>query len=314
MFFLIARAEIIVQWGDLKSGITFQKARQALLGLQQEKYHPKNWRPSILVLSGGNWNRLNLLKYACLLSANRGIVSLAQIITGDLNDCFTRQIEAEKTMRRFIREEKLEAFPVVVADESFEGALKSLLQCHGIGGLRPNTVLIGWSEDARENGALSLTLNLAKKMKRSLLILKCRHDDEHWYFPSGAINVWWNSSNSGPLMLMMAFLLRENTQWRDCPFRILRTVPLEADAENVKAQMREMLAEARIEAQIKVLPTDEPLEAVRGAMVPSGVLFAGFEPAEHDLAEVLVSSLHETIDLPGDVVLVYNAGDVSLGA
>ena len=46
----------------------------------------------------------------------------------------------------------------------------------------------------------------------------------------------------------------------------------------------------------------------------NSVFFAGFEPAEHDPAHILVTSLQETVDLPGDVILVYNAGDMSLGA
>jgi amino acid transporter len=314
MFFLITREEIIVQWGDLHSGMAFQNARKALLRFEQEVYHPKNWRPSILALSGGAWNRLNLVKYACLLSANRGIVSLAQIITGDLDDRFTCQMEAEKMMRKFILEEGLQAFPVVVVDSDFRDALKALIQCHGIGGLRPNTVLIGWSEDETKKGAFSSTLSLARKMKRNLLIVKCRQKEEQWYSPSGAINIWWNDTVSGPLMLMMGFLLRENRQWRGCPLRILRTVPAEADVENVKAEMEEILQVARIDAEIVVLPTGDPLQEVRQAMEPSAVLFAGFEPAEHDPAHILVTSLQKTVDLPGDVILVYNAGDMSLGA
>ena len=312
MFILITRAKIIVQWGDLTSGLAFQRARKSLLRLEHERYHPKNWRPSILALSGGAWNRLSLIKYACLLSANRGIVSLAQIITGELEDRFARRLEAEKLMRKFIIEEGFPAFPVVVVEENFTEGLKSLLQCHGIGGLRPNTVLIGWSGDPARSTVFSSILSLSKNMERSLLVVHCRQEQEKWEVPAGAINIWWNDPKNAPMMLLMGFLLRENREWRHCPLRILRPVAPKADVENITLEMHEMLSTARIDAEIVILPTDDPLSAIKQNLHPSAVLFAGFEPADEDPARAQISDLQKIIDLPGDVILVYNAGDVSL--
>lgn len=311
-FLWIARAKIIVQWGDLDSGLAFQRARKALLKLEQERYHPKNWRPSILALSGGAWDRLHLVRYACLLSADRGVVSLAQIITGELEERLIRRVKAERMIRKFIFEEKLQAFPVVVVDDNFSDALKSLLQCHGIGGLRPNTLLLGWSADPERLKSFSSILCLAKKMERSVLVVCCVQEEEHWEVPEGAINIWWTDSNNGHLMLLLAFLLRENREWCDRPLRILRPVAPKADVQNITNEMTEMLSAARIEAEIIILPTDNPIEIVRQNLDSSAVLFAGFEPPDEDPDGKAASSLEETINLPGDVIMVYNAGDASL--
>ncbi|HNR67683.1 MAG TPA: amino acid permease [bacterium] len=311
MFLFITRAEIMVQWGDLHSGLAFQRARKALLRLEKEDYHPKNWRPVILALSGGAYNRLHLVRYACHLSADRGIVSLAQIISGDLEDRFVRRQEAEKLMRKFIREEELPAFPVVVADESFSDALKALLQCHGLGGLKPNTLLIGWSQEASKSTVFALILSLAKKMKKSMFVVGCCQAQEEWQVPSGAINVCWNDARNGELMLLVGFLLRQNREWRHNPLRILRTVAPKADLQNVREELEKTLTLARIQAEIVVLPTDDPLQAVREQLQPSAVLFAGFEPPDGDIETELDPMLNEIVALPGDVILVYNAGDVS---
>ncbi len=314
MFIFIERAEIMVKWGDLSSGLAFQQARNALLRLEQERYHPKNWRPSILTLSGVAGDRLHLISYACILSAERGLVSLAQIITGRLEDRVKRQIEAEKLLRKFIREEEISAFPVVVVDEKFEDGLKALLQCHGIGGLRPNTILLGWSDDPAKEESFSLTLGIARKMNRSILVVRCQQEKEKWDPPAGAINIWWNDSKNGPMMLLLGFLLKENREWRDCPLRILRPAPLKADVKNLTLEMKELLSVARIEAEIIVLPTDDPLEAVKQAINPSAVLLAGFEPGDEEQFRELLSRMQKIIDLPGDVILAYSAGDVSLSA
>lgn len=316
LYFLIVRSEILVKWGDLDSGLAYQRARNALLRLETERYHPKNWRPSILALSGGAYNRLHLTKYAAWLTADNGIVSIGQIIRGDFDDLVDRQREAETILRKFIREEELNAFPVVVVDENILAAVQALLQCHGLGGLRPNTLLLGWSQDPDKSGKFAGLLDLAKRMRRSLVVVATKQKDEEsrTLIPAGAINVWWSKDSNGALMLLFAYLLQKNPEWRSHPIRILRPMPPMADIHNVAKEMQDMLAGARIEADLVIMPAESPIEAIRKAMLPSAVLFAGFEPPDQDPHGALIPFLQETVDLPGDVILVYNAGDASLQA
>jgi amino acid transporter len=310
MYYFILRAEILVKWGDVNSGLAFQRARKSLLRLEQEKYHPKNWRPSILTLSGGLWNRTNLLHYACYLSADRGIVSLAQILTGDLENRFARRAEAERLMRKFIREINLPAFPVVVVDENFSEGFKAMLQAHGIGGLKPNTVLLGWTRDTDQSGNFPLILNLAKQMKRSILIVRSRTEQRDWELPEGDINVWWNDSTHSPMALMMAFLLKQNSEWRDKRLRILRPVAKKADMDNVLKEMQEMMILARIKAEILLLPCENARLAVKENLGKSAVLFIGFEPEDDPkkTAEQMIK-WKKNMTLDSDIVMVYNAGD-----
>jgi len=72
LYWYITRAEIVARRGDVRGGIAYERARKALLMLEDEKYHPKNWRPTILALSGGAWSRVRIADYACWLSAGRG--------------------------------------------------------------------------------------------------------------------------------------------------------------------------------------------------------------------------------------------------
>ncbi|RKY55267.1 MAG: amino acid permease [Candidatus Neomarinimicrobiota bacterium] len=313
MYFIILHKKINVQWGDIKSGWAYQRARKALFRLEQEKYHPKNWRPSILTLSGGAWNRSNLVHYACLFSADCGIVSLAQIMTGKLADRFVQRDEAERLMRKFIIKEKLPAFPVVVVDESFTAGLKALLQVHGIGGLRPNTLLLGWTKEPDNIGVFSTILDLAKNMHRSVVVVRSEQEQDNWEVPGGAINIWWNDSTNGPLSLLIGFLLKQDGEWRSKPLRILRTVAPKADVDNLKNEIAEMLILSRIEAEVVVLPCEDPFEAIRDNMQPSAVLFTGFIPESETVKiKAQMEELKKVMTLPGEVILVYNAGDASL--
>ena len=316
LYFLIARAEILVQWGDVGSGLAYQRARNALLRLESERYHPKNWRPSILALSGGAYNRLHLAEYAAWLTADSGIVSIGQIIRGDLDRLWERRREAETLLRKFIRQEELAAFPAVVVDENVHAAVQTLLQAHGLGGLRPNVLLLGWRRDPYKTGIFAGLLALAKRMRRSVVVVANKQTDKEGRtrIAAGAINVWWSKETNGALMLLLAHLLKKNPEWRTHPIRILRPVPPKADVHHVAREMQDLLAAARIEADLVVMPAESHLDAIREAMQPSAVLLAGFEPPDEDPDGTLLPFLQQTIDLPGDVLLVYNAGDVSLQA
>lgn len=313
-YLLIVRFKIRVSWGNVGSGVAYQRARVALLKLEQERFHPKNWRPSILALSGGAYNRVHLATYAWWLTRKSGVVTIAQIIRGDLDKLLDRQREAESILRKFIRTERLGAFPVVVVDENMHAAVQALLQCHGLGGLRPNTLMLGWSRDAANSAAYAGLLTLVKRMRRSLIIVASKQQAmaEHAEVPSGDINIWWSDDRNGALMLLLAFLLRQNRRWRGKSIRILRTLPPKGDVQGVTMQMQQMLLEARMVAEIRVMATADRLVAVKEAMQPSAVLFAGFEAPDTENAANVLSALTPVADLPCDVLLVYSAGEAAL--
>lgn len=313
-YWLIVRSEIQVKWGDVDSGLAYQKARKALLRLERERYHPKNWRPSILVFSGGASSRLHLAEYGYWFTAYSGILSIGQVIHGELEDLIERRQEAEAILRKFILKDELNAFPVVIVEEDMRAAVKALLQCHGLGGLRPNTVLLGWSQDPEKEELFQETLSIVKQMKRSLIVIACEEEQEKLHIPEGAVNIWWDSSKNGELMLLLAYLLKKNPEWCDHPLRIICTVAPKADIQNIEKEMNEMLDHARIEAELAIVSTENPIDAVRKAMQSSSVLFAGFEPCDEDSIYDFLPKLQQVINLPGDVILVYNAGDVSLQA
>lgn len=313
LYWFIKRSEIQVNWGDIDSGLAYQRARKALLGLERERYHPKNWRPSILVFSGGVSSRPHLAEYGYWFTINSGILSIGQVIRGNLEDLMDRRREAENILRKSIIKDELNAFPVVIVEEDMHAAVKALLQCHGLGGLRPNTVLLGWSEDPEKEGIFKETLALVKQMKRSLIIVASEEEGEKIYsIPDGAINIWWNSAANGELMLMLAYLLQKNPEWSDHPLRIIRTVTPKADIENINKEMNEMLDHARIEAELLIISTETPIEALRKTISSSALLFAGFEPDDEGSLCGFLPELQQIVNLPGDVILVYNAGGVSL--
>ncbi len=314
LYIYIGRAEIISRWGDVTSGVAYERARKALLKLEDEKYHPKNWRPSILALSGGAWKRYHIAEYACWLVAERGVLTFGHILTGEVEDRFAIREQAEKQLRKFIRDETLAAFPVVIVEKDLGEAIKALLQCHGIGGVRPNTVLMGWSQDPDRQATFCQTLRLSRSFRRSILIVKCDEEKERWEAPAGSVDIWWRGPQHGVLSLLLAHLLVQSHEWRRRQIRILCTLPPKADTGNMAQELREILETARIDADVHVFITDDPLWEIAKQTGQSAVLFTDFTPPEEGEEKEFLDSTAGLMKIPTDMILVYNAGGVSLEA
>jgi len=311
----IKRKRIKALWGDVGRGMAFERARRAMLALESSADHPKNWRPIILTLSSGALKRRELAEYGSWLTARRGVLSLGQVIIGDLEDRMEVHRSEEAKLRQFIAAEDLEAFPAVVVDESLTEGLKCLLQCHGIGGFRSNTVCMGWPLERDRVPDYGEMLRLIRVFDRSIVIVNC-HDEAELRLlqipPEGTIDIWWKGGKNGALMLSLAHLLKQNAAWRRREIRILRSVGEDVDPVKAKVPLEEMIERSRIEAVAEILPTDRPTEALRVHSQSAAVVMIGFDPPPegeelkfHDNMESLSRGLQH-------VLLISSAGGVSL--
>lgn len=320
----IRSREIESRWGDLQSGVAFEKARKALLRLEEEVYHPKNWRPIIMALSGTGWNRPHIPIYGHWLTSGHGVLTLAQVVTGEIEELAERHKRYEDMLRKFIAKEELQAFSVVSCNEHLSDGIESILQCYGIGRLRPNTILMGWPRDASKAEVFGANIRLVARMKCSVLAARFvshRTDErvdeskieEHWSVPPGSIDVWWRGMENGELMLLLAHLLHQNPEWRDNNIRILRVVEKAEAVKEVNNHLVELGAKARITIQTKVIVSAEPPEVViQRESREAAIVLLGFQtPEECQEREQYMRMEALAGDLPR-IIFVDSAGGMTL--
>ena len=102
IYVVLKRREYKTAWGDERSGLWFAIARFGLLKLAASQQHVRNWRPVLLVLVGNPKSRLGMVDVADRLEARRGLLVLAQIITGDWQKTLPRQAGVQKAIEEFI--------------------------------------------------------------------------------------------------------------------------------------------------------------------------------------------------------------------
>ena len=309
----ISQKQIASRWGDLQSGLIFERARSNLLKLEQHLYHPKNWRPIILAFSGQTWTRPHLAIYGHWFTTGHGILSLGQVIIGEIDNRIERRMSQERILHKFIRDQGLQAFPAVVVAQSHAEGMESIVQCHGLGALRPNTVLFNWPDESDDADWFVCTLRTVSNLDRSIVALRNREKElAPWTVPRGTIDVWWRGERNGALMLLLAHLLTNNARWRGRKIRLLRMISSDAGEDEVRQHLENLIQKSRIPATPKVVIAEQIGPTIQRESANAALAILGFEvPSENQELEFYSRMEEIAGDLPR-VAFVKSHGDAAL--
>lgn len=311
------------RWGDLKMGVAFERARLGLVKLQEYSYHPKNWRPNVLALTGVGWTKPHIPLFGQWLTAGHGILTLAQVIKGDPIEHASRLSSYEATIKKLIENEGIVAFPrAIAASDLLEGA-KHLLQCHGVGSFRANTLLLSWPQEKEKLGDFFSIVKMSEQLDKSVVAVKINENLKSatstginraslYSNIEGTIDVWWRGKNNGSLMLILAHLLHQNAEWRSCKLRVIRVIDKEAGREDVRRHIEELAEKARMHVEPLVFTSESLIDDIGRISGNSEVVFFGFKLPE-DGKELEFYQRLEVLskDLPR-VLFVHSVGGVEL--
>ncbi|XP_008277922.1 solute carrier family 12 member 6 isoform X2 [Stegastes partitus] len=252
------------EWGDGIRGLSLSAARYALLRLEEGPPHTKNWRPQLLVLlkldEDAHVKSPRLLTFASQLKAGKGLTIVGTVVSGNFLQSYGEALAAEQTLKHLMDKERVKGFcQCIIAQKPREG-ISHMIQSSGLGGMKPNTVVMGWphawrqSEDPQSWKTFINTVRVTTAAHLALLVPK-----NISLFPSnsepcteGYIDVWWIVHDGGMLMLL-PFLLRQHKVWRKCGMRIFTVAQMEDNSIQMKKDLATFLYHLRIEADVEVV-------------------------------------------------------------
>lgn len=317
LYFIISQKEVETRWGDLQQGLLFERTRKNLLKLEKQLHHPKNWRPIILALSGASWERPHLAVYGHWFTAGHGVLTLGYVIQGDVENRLERLVNQERILYTFIQQQKLEAFPAVVVAPTIPAGMESLVQTHGLGSLRPNTVLLGWPNDIEKAKSFAMILRSISSLERSAISVRFNEaalEADPRAVPLGTIDVWWRGRHNGELMLLLAHLLAQNQVWRSRPIRLLRTVENEAGRDEVLNHLQGLIEQSRIRATPHVVVTDNAQIGIQRTSRSAAIVFMGMPNPDEEDADLFYQRMTNLAGNLARVVFVKSAGGMSINS
>jgi amino acid transporter len=312
----LTKQELEAAWGDVVSGTIFERVRSNLLLLEEERYHAKNWRPSLLVMGAASEERLHVAAVAKRLVGGHGLLMLGKVILGDQIEGQGRAATALRSLRKSIASRRLTAFPVVTVAPSLVQGTETLVQCSGIGAIRPNMVMFAWSRSSDGEVDLLSRVRAVAALGRSVALY--RVDDEvaegSADLPEGTLDVWWQGQGAnGHLMLLLAHLLRSAPGMRGTVIRVLRMVGSAEGVAETRAHLDALSAEVRIPCRNVVVVGDSFQEVLHRESGGAAIVMLGMADPLTKGDDMLESMAGVVGDLPR-VLFVYSAGDMSLHA
>ncbi|XP_063756617.1 solute carrier family 12 member 6-like isoform X2 [Eleginops maclovinus] len=252
------------EWGDGIRGLSLSAARYALLRLEEGPPHTKNWRPQVLVLlkldEDAHVKSPRLLTFASQLKAGKGLTIVGTVVSGNFLQSYGEALAAEQTLKHLMDKERVKGFCQCIVAQKPRDGISHMIQSSGLGGMKPNTVVMGWphawrqSEDPQAWKTFINTVRVTTAAHLALLVPK-----NISLFPSnsepcseGYIDVWWIVHDGGMLMLL-PFLLRQHKVWRKCGMRIFTVAQMEDNSIQMKKDLATFLYHLRIEAEVEVV-------------------------------------------------------------
>jgi len=276
--------ELVISFGDARRGFLYSQIKDNLFRLASLKDDTRNWRPSILTLSGNPSSRETLVTFSVWLNAGRGIVVLSNILVGSLSSLCRERVVARQQLDAFLQENNIQAFSHVVVAESIPSGVRTLLQGSAYGPLRPNIFVCGWMGDLRDPVNYVSYLREATWINVSqILIYDCGLPEQE---KVKRVDIWWRGHQNGPLMMILAHLLVHNWEWSNSRIVVKRVINNQEEHKSAEHALRSLIEASRVEADAEVVVGEGNfLELMHQHSADADCVFLGFELPESGAEE-----------------------------
>jgi amino acid transporter len=312
IYLYLSRRVFRSAFGDARLGFQYAIVVRALQKLRLMTPHAKNWRPTFLVMAGNTQAHIPLIKYAAWMEGGRGLVTAAQVISGNLETYAARVESLREAMGTFLRNNALAVFPEVIFTEDVNEGIRTLAQAHSIGPLKPNTVLFGWPHSPERAEVMFRNVWSIAAMGKSVVIVAEKGLPSE-YKHRQRIDIWWRGRKNGSLMATLAHLLSQNWEWRNSHIRIIRVIGDAAGRDSSRQAVRKLVEGTRIRAVPRVIVSTEPFDEVfRNHSAKADVIFLGIQPSEDETSTELYNRISGLlVDMP-TTILVHSSGEADV--
>uniref|UniRef100_A0A0N5AVM1 Amino acid permease n=1 Tax=Syphacia muris TaxID=451379 RepID=A0A0N5AVM1_9BILA len=266
------------EWGDGIRGLALSTAQYSIMKVEEKEPHPKNFRPQLLLLFSlinvedmDDVRHARLIQLASQLKAGRGLSIIVSFIRGDpLN---VRLRADANLVKKHVEEDmvecKLRGFSktIIYGENQIAGSLSTLIQSIGLGGLRPNTVLLKWpihgdylSTDTMDSEYQTFTDKLLAATAMDMCVIVAKNIVNFPHMKQRlhrTMDVYWIVQDGG-LCLLIAYLLSQHKVWRHCKIRVIAIAQENDNNVKIEKDLQDYVYRLRIDAQIMVIELSDP--------------------------------------------------------
>jgi hypothetical protein len=302
LFFYLRRKELVLESGDAWNSFWTNLAKKALLKLTLKKTETRNWRPNILLFSGGQQARPHLVELGLAMSGKLGALTDFELVINSNPYLHTQPmpVDANKKLENHF-------FKRQFVCDTVESGIKSVTNVYGFSGFEPNTVMMGWSRDAKNATFLSNTLVHLKNKNLNAVFLD--YDKNAGFGKKQNIDIWWNGKGRilSFTLNLMRFILADN-DWRDANLRILIINSDNQLTDKIFKNTTTLLDEKRVEAEVKIISDDFGTRSkemiINNESADADLIILGISNKTTSYTSDYIQSIGQLTGLPASILIL----------
>ncbi|PSR13383.1 MAG: hypothetical protein DA408_14045, partial [Bacteroidetes bacterium] len=312
IYFWLARKELALGSGDVWQSVWSSVVKTGLRRMDDKEDHKRNWKPNVLLFSGGTDQRPHLLEFSKELVGNRGIVT-----NFDLHENQEATLLFPKHQQS-VSDEILKKYGVfgrqIEVKNIFKG-IESIASTFGFSGIEPNTILMGWAKNTED--PIWFAQMTQKLIDLDYNVLYLDYDWRFGFRKYSTIDLWWRGiGNNAELMLNIAKFLLASELWRQAQIRILLVDDTNSNQKVIEKKIQHILEEQRLTAVVKIIGNAgdkrRPLyELMKLYSSETDLVLVGIPEVRLDQVKKFVTKTNDLVGTIGTTLLVKASSQFS---
>lgn len=255
LFSYLKQKELKLQSGDTQSSIWLSLIKTGLLKLAKSQINTRNWRPNVILFSGGSGDRPHLIEIGKALVGKLGIFTNFELIENS-----DEKLLFDKTARVSLETygEHSDILTRKLGCSNIYEGMAMISRVYGFSGFEPNTILMGWSKNTNNLEKWEELLLTFKKLDYNLAFLN--YDKENGFGKHKRIDFWWKGEGRNlALAIHLIRFITVTPKWRHAEIRILSINPDPKNTDRYYSILEQMIDNYRIRATVKVIVNADKL-------------------------------------------------------
>lgn len=246
IYLYLSRREVTLGSGDIWQSVWSRLVKTGLKKIDTNHDHIRNWKPNVLLFSGGTSVRPHLIEFCQSFGGRKGMITNFDLVENEeATYLFAKHQQS-------VTDEVIEKYGIFGRKQEVKNVftgIGAIASTYGFNGVEPNTVFMGWAKNTKD--PIWFAQMNQRLFELDLNVLYLDYDENRKFGNYQRIDIWWDDIRSiSELSLHLTRFLSSSEDWRNAEIRI--NYVNNSTREGLEDQISKKLDDFRIDATIFV--------------------------------------------------------------